>query len=389
GRFYAQQTLKQLAEADVMYCGVIKDAPRYEWRGFMLDESRHFFGKDRVKEILDLMARYKLNKFHWHLSDDQGWRVEIKAYPQLCTVGGIGCYSDPNAPARYYTQDDIREIVAYAAERHIEIIPEIDMPGHATAFTKTFPEFAAGNRTVNPADENLYTVLETIIKELADLFPGRYTHIGGDEVSTQGWREHPDMNVFMEKNGIASYNDIQKYFERRLSDIVSGTGKVAIAWDDVIGSGLDKDRTIIHWWRADNPESLEKTLENGYRTIISPWDPFYLDYIQDIRCKEGHLAWEQRSNEMNEIYGYKLADDQHVIGIQANLWTERVRTRERLGYMVFPRLIAIAEKAWTLQDNLDYDDFLKRLENEYKYLDSLNVYYYDFRDFDAHPEPKR
>ena len=389
GRFYAQQTLKQLAEADVMYCGVIKDAPRYEWRGFMLDESRHFFGKDQVKEILDLMARYKLNKFHWHLSDDQGWRVEIKAYPELCTVGGIGCHSDPNAPARYYTQDDIREIVAYAAERHIEIIPEIDMPGHATAFTKTFPEFAAGNRTVNPADENLYTVLETIIKELADLFPGRYIHIGGDEVSTQGWREHPDMKAFMEKNGIASYNDIQKYFERRLSDIVSGTGKVAIAWDDVIGSGMDKDRTIIHWWRADHPESLEKTLENGYRTIISPWDPFYLDYIQDIRCKEGHLAWEQRSNEMNEIYGYKLADDQHVIGIQANLWTERVRTRERLGYMVFPRLIAIAEKAWTLQDNLDYDDFLKRLENEYKYLDSLNVYYFDFRDFDAHPEPKK
>ncbi|MBQ3917760.1 MAG: family 20 glycosylhydrolase, partial [Bacteroidales bacterium] len=198
-----------------------------------------------------------------------------------------------------------------------------------------------------------------------------------------------DMNAFMEKNGIASYNDIQKYFERHLSDIVSGTGKVAIAWDDVIGSGMDKDRTIIHWWRADHPESLEKTLENGYRTIISPWDPFYLDYIQDIRCKEGHLAWEQRSNEMDEIYGYKLADDQHVIGIQANLWTERVRTRERLGYMVFPRLIAIAEKAWTSQENLDYDGFLKRLVNEYKYLDSLNVYYYDFRDFDAHPEPKR
>ena len=387
GKFYAQQTLKQLAEADVMYRGVIKDAPRYAWRGFMLDEARHFHGKEQVKEILDLMARYKLNKFHWHLSDDQGWRVEIKAYPELCSVGGIGCYSDPNAPARFYTQDEIREIVAYAAERHIEVIPEIDMPGHATAFTKVFPELAAGQRTVNPADEHLYVILETIIKELADLFPGRYIHIGGDEVSTRGWREVPEMPAFMEKNGIESYDDIQKYFERRLSAIVTAAGKVSIAWDDTIDSGLDKDNTVIHWWRADHPESLKKALENGYMTIISPWDPFYLDYIQDVRCKEGHLAWEQRANCLDEIYDYKLDDDQHVMGIQANLWTERVRTGERLDYMVLPRLIAIAERAWTSRENLDYQDFLKRLEKEYGYLDSINAYYYDFRDFDRHPEP--
>ena len=387
GKFYALQTLKQLAEADVMHCGVIKDAPRYEWRGFMLDEARHFHGKEQVKEILDLMARYKLNRFHWHLSDDQGWRVEIKAYPELCSVGGIGCYSDANAPARFYTQDEIREIVAYAAERHIEVIPEIDMPGHATAFTKAFPQLAAGTRTVNPADENLYVVLETVIRELADLFPGRYIHIGGDEVSTRGWRELPEMAAFMEKNGIGSYDDTQKYFERRLSAIVTAAGKVPIVWDDAIDSGLNKDKAVIHWWRADHPESLEKALKAGYQTVISPWDPFYLDYIQDVKCKEGHLAWEQRANCLDEIYGYGVSDDQSVMGVQANLWTERVRTGERLGYMVFPRLIALAERAWTRQENLDYPDFLKRLENEFRYLDSINVYYYDFRDFDHHPEP--
>ena len=387
GKFYALQTLKQLAEADVMHCGVIKDAPRYAWRGFMLDEARHFHGKEQVKEILDLMARYKLNRFHWHLSDDQGWRVEIKAYPELCSVGGIGCYSDANAPARFYTQDDIREIVAYAAERHIEVIPEIDMPGHATAFTKTFPALAAGQRTVNPADENLYAVLETVMKELADLFPGRYIHIGGDEVSTRGWREQPEMKDFMDRNGIASYDDIQKHFERRLSAIVAAAGKVSIVWDDAIDSGLDKDNTVIHWWRADHPESLQKSLESGYGTIISPWDPFYLDYVQDLKCKEGHLIWEQYANCLDEIYGYGVSDDPSVLGLQANLWTERVRTGERLGYMVFPRLIALAEKAWTSQHNLDYQDFLKRLENEYRYLDSIDVYYYDFRDFDHHPEP--
>ena len=168
GRFYALQTLSQLSSASVMHCGVVKDAPRFSWRGFMLDEARHFHGKEKVKELLDLMARYKLNRFHWHLADDQGWRVEIKAYPELCTVGAVGCYSDASAPARFYSQEDIREIVAYAANRHIVIIPEIDMPGHASAFTRAFPELAFGPRTVDPSKEKLYEVLRTIVGELAD-----------------------------------------------------------------------------------------------------------------------------------------------------------------------------------------------------------------------------
>ena len=369
GRFYAEQTLRQLAGADVMYCGVIKDVPRYPWRGFMLDEARHFFGKEQVMEILDLMARYKLNKFHWHLSDDQGWRVEIKAYPELCTIGGVGCYSDANAPARFYTQDEIREIVAYAAGRHIEVIPEIDMPGHALAFTKTFPELAFGTRTVDPSHEKLYEVLETIIRELAGLFPGRYMHIGGDEVSGPGWKER------------------QKAFEIRLSAIVREAGKTPIVWDDALDSGLDPGTTLIHWWRADHPESLKKALDSGYRAILSPWDTFYLDYIQDARCQEGHLAWKQYVNGLDKIYGYSPGMDGQVLGIQANLWTERVISGTRLDYMLFPRLIALAERAWTTQERLDYEDFLKRLGNEFGYLDSLPVYYYDFRDFDHHPEP--
>lgn len=369
GRFYAQQTLAQLSSADVMYCGEIKDAPRYEWRGFMLDEARHFFGKEQVKEILDLMARYKLNRFHWHLSDDQGWRVEIKAYPELTKIGAVGDYTDANAEAKYYTQDDIREIVAYAAERHIEVIPEIDMPGHASAFNRTFPDLAFGSRTVNPENEKLYEVLNQIIKELADIFPGRYLHIGGDEVSGEGWKER------------------QKGFELRHSAAVRAAGKTPIVWDDAIDSDLDPETTIIHWWRADHPESLQKSLENNYQTIISPWDPFYLDYIQDARCKEGHLAWKQYVNGLDEIYNYPLSADEHIIGVQANLWTERVVTSDRLDYMVFPRLIALAEKAWS--SSLDYNDFLQRLETEFKYLDSHGVYYYDPKSFSHHPEPVR
>lgn len=389
GRFYAEQTLRQLADAEVMHCGVIKDEPRYEWRGFMLDEARHFFGMDQVKELLDMMARYKLNRFHWHLADDQGWRVEIKAYPELCIIGAIGCESDPSAPARFYTQEEIKEIVAYAAERNIEVIPEIDMPGHATAFTKVFPQFNAGYRTVNPADEELYIVLGNIMKELAEVFPGRYIHIGGDEVYTGGWEEHPDMKAFMEKEDIGAYDDIQKHFERRYTDIVVKNGKKAIAWDDVISGDLDKENTILQWWRHDHPESLEKCLEMGYKTIISPYDPLYMDYIQDIRCKEGHLVWVSYVNALEEIYNYELNESPLVMGVQGNLWTERVITGERIDYMIFPRLIAIAERGWTYQENLDYTDFIERLENEYKYLDSINVYYYDIKDFEHHSEPYR
>jgi hexosaminidase len=367
GRFYAQQTLAQLSSADVMHCGVIKDAPRYAWRGFMLDEARHFHGKEKVKELLDLMARYKLNRFHWHLSDDQGWRVEIKAFPELTQIGAVGDYTDANAAAKFYTQDDIREIVAYAAERHIEVIPEIDMPGHASAFNRTFPDLAFGSRTVNPENEKLYEVLNQVIKELADIFPGRYLHIGGDEVSGEGWKER------------------QKGFELRHSAAVRAAGKTPIVWDDAIDSDLDPETTIIHWWRADHPESLEKALASGYQTIVSPWDPFYLDYIQDARCKEGHLAWKQYVNGLDEIYNYPLSADEHIIGVQANLWTERVVTSDRLDYMVFPRLIALAEKAWS--SSLDYNDFLQRLEGELRYLDFRQVYYFDFRDFSRHPEP--
>ena len=389
GRFYALQTLKQLADADIMYCGVIKDEPRYEWRGFMLDEARHFFGMEKVKELLDLMARYKLNRFHWHLSDNQGWRIEIKAYPQLCEIAAVGNNSDGNAPAKFYTQDEVREIIAYAAERHIEIIPEIDMPGHATAFVKAFPELDGGHRTVNVANPKLYEVLETIMKELADLFPGRYLHIGGDEVSRRGWESLPEMPEFMAKNNIASYHDIQKYFEVRLSDIVAKTGKLSIAWDDVINGDMNTENTLLQWWQSDRPGNLEKSLEYGYKTIICPWGSFYLDYVQDIRCKEGHLVWEKCVNDMRGIYEYKFEDNPLIIGAQGNLWTERVRTSDRLDYMVFPRLITLAEKSWTREENLNYENYLKRLENEYKFLDSIGVYYYDFRDFDVHPEPYR
>ena len=387
GRFYAHKTLEQLAADDFMYCGVIKDAPRYQWRGLMLDEARHFFGKEKVKELLDLMSRYKLNRFHWHLSDNQGWRIEIKAYPELCTVGGIGCHSNRKAPAKYYTQEEIREIIEYAAERHIEIIPEIDMPGHARAFGKVFSHLYTGHSIVNPSKEELYVVLETIMKELADLFPGRYIHIGGDEVSTEGWQKSSEINSFMKKENIKSYGDIQKYFEQRYSEIVRNTGKIVIAWDEVIFDKLDPDNTIIQWWRGERPEDLKKALEMGYKAVICPWNAFYLDYVQDKRCKYGHLVSLRLYNTLKKLYEYKFPDNSGVLGVQANLWTEYISTENRFDYTLFPRAIATAEKAWSSNENINYNDFLTRLYKEYTYLDTLGIYYYDIRNHYAHPEP--
>lgn len=387
GRFYAQQTLKQLADEDVVYCGTIKDSPRFEWRGLMLDEARHFFGKEQVKKVLDLMARYKMNRFHWHLADNQGWRVEIKAYPQLAAVGGVGCLSNRKAPARFYTQDEIREIVAYAAERHIEVIPEIDLPGHSLAFNKVFPEFDAGHRTVNPAKEGLYEVLETIMTELADLFPGRYIHIGGDEVETDGWRARADIPPFMKREGIKSYDDIQKYFERRLGEIVYKTGKTVVAWDEVLSAGLDNSKTVLYWWRGSRPEVMEQCFAEGYRTVLCSWKAFYLDYAQDNRCTKGQLAHLGIFNTMKKLYDYQLPENPCLLGVQANLWTEWIQTTKRVDYMLFPRTIALAERCWSSEENLDYNDFLRRLEKEYLYLDKVGVYYYDHRDFSAHPEP--
>ena len=389
GRFYALQSLNQLAEEETMYCGVIKDEPRFKWRGFMLDEARHFFGKEQVKQVLDMMARYKLNRFHWHLSDDQAWRIEIKAFPELTTVGGIGCYSDSKAPARFYTQDEIREILAYAAERHIEVIPEIDMPGHASAFNRVMPALKGNDRTVNPGKEETYSTLKAIYSELADLFPGRYIHIGGDEVNKNGWDKLPEVKVLMEKEGLKSLNEVEEYFCRRLADIITSLDKNVVAWDDLIDSGTSPEGKVMLWWHTEHPEFLGQGADKGFDMVVCPDRPFYLDFVQDPDDKEGHLVWIKAVNYMKEIYEYKIEDNPKVIGVQSNLWSERVITHPRREYMIYPRILALAEKAWSLDSNIDYSAFLKRVEKEYKYLDSKDIFYYDFRNPERHPEPKR
>src|ERR1700743_2605075 len=257
GIFYGIQSLLQIAgnhvHPYVTLPGLtIDDSPRYQWRGFMLDESRHFFGKQKVEMLLDWMARYKLNKFHWHLTDAHGWRIQINKYPKLTTVGGVGNFTDSLAAAKFYTQDAIRQIVAYAKERFITVIPEIDMPGHATASNKAYPEYSGGvvakypNFTFDPSTENTYPFLADILKKTNALFPSGMIHLGGDEVSLgmQAWAGRPSIMEMMAKNNFTSLTDLEFYFFKRMADTVIKLNDKILCWDEATGADLPADKTI-------------------------------------------------------------------------------------------------------------------------------------------------
>ncbi len=403
GVFYGIQTLLQELRNGGVRQGTITDSPRYGWRGFMLDEARHFFGKERVKALIDMMAYYKLNRFHWHLTDAQGWRIEIKAYPRLTGIGGIGCHSDPDTPARFYTQDDIREVVAYAAERHIEVIPEIDMPGHASAANRAYPEYNGGGTpqfadfTFNVGKEETYEYLTGILREVTGLFPSDYIHIGGDEVfyGSDAWNRDPYVKRMMNREGLKTIKDAEGYFIKRMTDSVKVLGKKVIGWDDMLDFPLDKKENIICWWRHDRPQSLRKSLAEGYSTILCPRKPLYYDFVQDSTHKCGRV-WDGFC-PLEDVYafpdrwyeGWQVTekDMAPVMGIQANLWTELVHNRDRFDFMIYPRLCALAEAAWTMPENKDYDSFTLRMESAYKLFDELGIYYFDPRDPGRHPEP--
>ncbi len=408
GIFYGLQTLLQMAETGggrlSVPCCEISDAPRYGWRGYMLDESRHFFGKEKVKQLLDYMAVYKLNKFHWHLTDESGWRIEIKQYPKLATVGGKGNWSDPNCPdVRYYTQEEIKELVAYAAARHIEGIPEVDMPGHATAANMAYPELSGGGTpehpdfTFNVGKEEVYTFLTNVLREVTTLFPSPYLHIGGDEVSfgIKAWETDPYVQALMKREGMTKVREAERYFMHRMTDTVRHLGKVLVGWDELLDLNVDTARTVIMWWRHDRVYQLKKSLAGGYATVMCPRRPLYFDFIQYTGHKWGRV-WNGFC-PLEDVYAFPdkgmaswgLPQEQlHLIrGIQANLWTERVHNQNRLDYMTFPRICALAESAWTQPEMKNFDSFSRRMENAYRAFDGDGIYYFDHRNPSRHAEP--
>lgn len=408
GIFYGIISLLQMVNnqkdnnARVLPCLSIRDKPEFGWRGLMLDESRHFFGKEKVKSILDWMAYYKLNRFHWHLTDAPGWRVEIKKYPKLTLVGGIGTQTDALHPSQYYTQDDIHEIIAYARERKIEIIPEIDMPGHATAANRAYPEFSGGGSvrypefTFHPAKEATYNYLTDVLKEVSVLFPSPMIHLGGDEVSfgSEKWNSDPAIQELMRRKSFTNLKEVENYFMQRMADTVFSLNKKVLAWDEMANANLPKDKSIIFWWRHDKPEQLKTSLENGYQTVICPRLPFYFDFVQKEDHRYGRKWSGSLYNDLASVYNFsihKLPVDQkyhsHILGLQADIWTETVTNEYRLDFLMFPRVAALAEDAWTAENNKNYDNFLERLKSHMGLYKTQKVYYFDPFEPGNHPEP--
>ncbi len=413
GVFYGIQTLRQLLPVEiesptpvtnvrwVVPAVKIADAPRYQWRGLMIDESRHFFGKAYVKQILEQMALRKMNVFHWHLTDMPGWRIEIKAWPKLATIGGKGNGSNPNGPVQYYTQDDIREIVAYAAARHIMVVPEIDMPGHATAANRAYPEFSGGGTTrhpeftFNPGKEKTYTFLTDILKETAKLFPAPYLHYGGDEAhfSNKTWNALPDVQALMKKEGLKDRTAVEQYFNRRMAKVISSLGKTTVGWDEIVDAGVPADKCVVMWWRHNKPEALKTALDKGYQVVLCPRIPCYFDFVQHDSHKVGR-RWKGKYGTLELAYKYPVFPEGtpmdrlgQIVGIQACLWTEKVATPARANFMTYPRLSAIAEAAWTSADvKKDYADFQRRLKPMLKRLDLAGINYFNPFDLKATPE---
>ena len=368
----------------------------------MLDVSRHFFTKEEVEQLLDAMALHKINTFHWHLVDDQGWRIEIKKYPKLTQVGawrdGIGNGLDPKASTAYgpdgryggfYTQDDIREVVKYAAARHITIVPEIEMPGHATAALAAYPQFSCtggpfkvpaegGGGVFNPANDGTFKFLDDVLTEVFQLFPGKYVHMGGDEVRKDTWKHSPDCQALMKREGLKNEDELQSWFTRRIEKFVSAHGRTMIGWSEIIRGGLAQNAAVMDWIGG-----AQEATGAGHDVVMTPTAYCYFDYYQSTnRATEPKSAPWGDPVTLRKVYAFEPmpADlpsrlQSHVLGAQGNLWTEFVPNLHRAEDMIFPRLTALAEVDWSPRPARNFDDFSRRLQVQFERFDQLGVNY--------------
>lgn len=380
GAFYGCQTFRQLAKPGAIPAVKITDAPRCAWRGLMLDVSRHFFDKSTVRRVLDWMADYKLNRLHLHLTDDQGWRLEIQKYPELTRIGARGNFSDTNAAPRFFTRAEMRELVAYAAERHIIIVPELDMPGHASAATRTFPQLDGGMHTFNPAREETYDFLQNVLLDVMDTFSSPWIHFGGDEVNCSGWNQDVHVAEKMRAEGLENPRQLEGYFVRRVTGFIQQQGRTPVGWDEIVNA-QPSSNTVVFWWRQDKPEMLERALAGGYSVVMSPRTPCYLNYPQD---KSFPKFMPNHYNTPADVYagpkipaGISAAHRRQILGVEACVWTEYIATVPHLEFTLLPRLIALAEMAWTPDDRRDFVRFSGRQEPFLNQHRQAGVHYYD------------
>jgi len=410
GLFYGVQSLLQLLpvpdkasaqSANVSIpCVHIEDQPRFRWRGLMLDVSRHFFTKQEVEQLLDAMAWHKMNVFHWHLVDDQGWRIEIKKYPRLTEVGawrkavGFGldatsttAYGPDGRYGGYYTQDDIREVVAYAQARHIEIVPEIEMPGHSSAALMAYPQFSCTggpfttdlpggvfNGVYCVGNEDSYAFIDDILTEVCALFPGPYIHIGGDEVPVDNWKKCPKCQARMHQEGLTKESELEGYFIRRVEKLVNAHHRRLLGWSEIREGGLAANATVMDWVGG-----AVEAATAGHDVVMSPLAFCYFDHYQSLNTnKEPHSIGGYLP--LRQVYAFEPvptnlppAYEQHILGAQANLWTEYIPSFQHVEYMVFPRLCALAEVDWSAKSSRNWEDFAQRIRVDCARLEQLGV----------------
>jgi len=412
GAFYGFQTLRQLLPPDFengTYTKQIvkiprlniKDAPKFKYRGMHLDVGRHMFSVDFIKKYIDALAMLKMNTFHWHLTEDQGWRIEIKKYPKLQEVAAyrdetlIGHYSDQphqfdgKKYGGYYTQEEVKDIVAYAEKRFVTIIPEIEMPGHSQAAIAAYPELGCTREPVQVAkkwgvfeeiycpNEFTFKFLEDVLDEVMDLFPSKYIHIGGDEAPKARWKNSEFCQDFIKKHKLKDEHGLQSYFIQRMEKYLNSKGRQIIGWDEILEGGLAPNATVMSWRGVEGAVAAAKA---GHNVIITPTSHCYFDYYQSENDEEplaigGYLSLEK-------VYSFnpipeELTEDEskYVLGAQGNIWTEYMPKEDQVEYMMFPRVLAMSEVLWSHSEQRKYDDFVGRVENFHKRLEALDINY--------------
>lgn len=425
GLFYGVQTLLQLFPKEIESATPVSnvqwtapaveimDYPRFGWRGLMFDVARHFFTKDEVKQFIDDMVRYKYNILHMHLTDDEGWRLEIKGLPKLTEIGAwnvkkvgyFGTFSPPtpDEPRNYggfYTQDDIKELVQYAKERFVNILPEIDVPGHSLAAVVSYPELsctpeaknyvvrsgepimdwshgappiALVDNTLCPANEKVYQFLDTVMTQVAQLFPFEYIHVGGDETPQNFWQKTPAILDLMKKENLKNMHEVQAYFEKRLEKIVQSKGKKFMGWDEIIEGGLAPSAAVMSWRGMKGGVEAAKA---GHEVVMSPTTYAYLDYMQADPIIEPRVYATLRLSKAYEFEPLpEGVDPKYIKGGQANLWTEQIYNMRTVQYMLWPRALAIAESVWSPKEKKNWNDFFGRAEKHFARFDVSETKY--------------
>ena len=404
GIFYGIQTLLQVipfekSKQTSVPCLKISDQPKFQWRGMHLDVCRHFFSKEFIKKYIDYLAMYKMNTFHWHLTDDQGWRIEIKKYPKLTEIGAwrngsmIGHYTDQTFDniryGGFYTQEEIKEIVAYAKERHITIVPEIEMPGHALAALAAYPEFSCTGGPFQvgktwgvledvfcPKDET-FTFLKNVLTEVMELFPSEYIHIGGDESPKVRWKSCPHCQKRIKDEDLKDEHELQSYFIQRIEKFVNSKGRKIIGWDEILEGGLAPNAAVMSWRGTEGGIAAAK---QKHFVVMSPGSHCYFDHYQG-EPKNEPIAFGGYTN-VEKVYSFNpipkelsTEESKYILGAQANVWTEYINTPEHVEYMVFPRIAALSEVVWGTSNSKEYKKFEKRLISHFEIYDKKGINY--------------